>query len=195
MQPTAGLRPRSLIFQHDRLYFHALLRINYTTYDVHRAQDVISPSTSHHNVMVLTNDDMTEQSGHRFAYARVLRVFHVKVLVVDSAGTVDYTPRRMDVLWVRWYKICDPDVNGWEAQKLDKVYFPPCDSEGAFGFLDPSDVLRASYIVPAYGEGKCNADGGEISDRAQSKEDWAQYYVMRYASESFVYSLLTYTSA
>ena len=104
--------PTSIILQHDRLYQHALLRVNYTTYDVRRLQDVISPSTSHHNIMVLA-DRGDGEAGHPFAYARVLRVFHVNVLITATTATVDYCPRRMELLWIRWYRLWNPEVDGW----------------------------------------------------------------------------------
>src|ERR1700733_3919195 len=56
-QGDAG--PHSILFNKDRLYLHNVMCINYTGYDVRRSQDVINPSTSHCNIMVLagSNDD------------------------------------------------------------------------------------------------------------------------------------------
>lgn len=172
---------QSLILQHDRLYIHALLRINYTTYDVRRAQDVISPSTSHHNVMVLADDSKGKscQFIHPYAYAKVLRVFHVNLLEVGAHGAVNYYPRRMEVLWVRWYQLWNPDIDGWHSQQLDELSFPPIDDTDAFGFLDPSDVLRACHLVPVFAKGRKYEDGTGISQCAKDQDDWARYYIKR----------------
>jgi hypothetical protein len=43
--PTEHADHDRIFFQLDRMYKHALLRVNYTTYDVRRAQDVINPNT------------------------------------------------------------------------------------------------------------------------------------------------------
>src|SRR5215471_20976245 len=51
-------KPESILFKHDRLYRHNMIRINYTTYDVRRGQDTIHPKTSHCNIMTLKNHDM-----------------------------------------------------------------------------------------------------------------------------------------
>lgn len=45
----------SLIIKDDRLYHHSTARVNYTTYDVRRAQDVINPQTSHCLVTVYSS--------------------------------------------------------------------------------------------------------------------------------------------
>ena len=39
----------------DRFYRHNLMRLNYTTYDIRRAQDIVNPSTSHCNIMLLAD--------------------------------------------------------------------------------------------------------------------------------------------
>ncbi|KIM55540.1 hypothetical protein SCLCIDRAFT_30255 [Scleroderma citrinum Foug A] len=39
----------------DCLYKHNLMRLNYTMYVVHRAQDIINPSTSYCNIMLLAD--------------------------------------------------------------------------------------------------------------------------------------------
>jgi hypothetical protein len=41
-------------FKADQMYRHNMMRINYTTYNVRRAQDTINPNTNHCNVMLLS---------------------------------------------------------------------------------------------------------------------------------------------
>jgi hypothetical protein len=41
----------------------------------------------------------------------------------------------------------------------------------AFGFLNPSDVLRGSHVVPAFAKGKLHPDGKGLSHLAQDSSD------------------------
>lgn len=72
-------------FQHDCIYKHAFLHINYTTYDVRRDQDIINPRMSKCDIMVLSNEDEYTKN-HPFWYARVLGVFHMQVVQSTPSG-------------------------------------------------------------------------------------------------------------
>lgn len=168
----------SILFKHDRIYSHNLARINYTTYDVRRCQDVVNPSTSHHNIMVLVDPDGDPLSDHTFRYGRVLGIYHVNVVYVGP-GMVDYQPHRMEFLWVRWYNQQESSQNAWSLRKLDQIQFPSMTEEDAFGFIDPSDVVRSCHIIPAFAKGKLHADGIGLSFCAEDSSDWAAYYVNR----------------
>jgi hypothetical protein len=178
--PLTDIDPRSVLFHKDRFYSHNIMRINYTTYDVRRSQDVINPSTSHCNVMVLagSNDGGDSTSDHPFRYARVLGVHHVNV-VYAGPGMPDYQPRRLEFLWVRWYRTVDTLHSGWDSRKLDRVQFPSMTDDDAFGFIDPANVLRSCHIVPAFARGRRHADGKGLSYFAQDSSDWVAYYVNR----------------
>ncbi|EGN99376.1 hypothetical protein SERLA73DRAFT_28488, partial [Serpula lacrymans var. lacrymans S7.3] len=60
---------------------------NYTTYDVHRVQDIINPRTSHCNVMLLSPCDDTGTQSHPFCYVRVLGIYHANIVYVDFRTT------------------------------------------------------------------------------------------------------------
>jgi hypothetical protein len=161
------------------MYKHRLMRINYTTYDVRRSQDVVNPFTSRCNVMVLADSGDDESSAnHIFKYARVLGIYHVNVIYVGP-GMVDYQPHRLEFLWVRWYEQVDVLLSGWATLKLDRLKFPPIVSDDAFGFLDPSDILRASHIIPSFARGQIRDDGRGLSICARDSSDWHAYYVDR----------------
>jgi len=49
--------------------------------------------------------------------------------------------------------------------------------DGAFGFIDPKDVLRGCHIIPNFAKGKQQADGVGISHCAKDVRDYNQYYV------------------
>ena len=122
------------------MYRHHLARFNYTTYDVRRSQDVINPGTTHRDIMLLANDGDKSNADHPFYYARVLGIYHVNVSYMKE-GMQDYTPRTMKFLWVRWFEYDGNRSVAWADLRLDSVRFPPMASEGAFGFVDPNDIL------------------------------------------------------
>jgi hypothetical protein len=73
----------------------------------------------------------------------------------------------------------DTSFSGWNARKLDRVQFASITDDDAFGFVDPSDILRGCHIVPAFASGRLHADGKGLSHCAQDSMDWAAYYVNR----------------
>jgi hypothetical protein len=172
--------PNTIIFKSHRIYKHGILRVNYTTYDVRRSQDVVNASTSHHNIMVLADpgDDDNSTTSYPFRYGRVLGVYHANVVYVGP-GMRDYKPRRMEFLWVRWYRNMGVVKTGWQTRKLDRVRFLPVADDDAFGFIDPSDVLRSCHIIPAFAKGLLHVDGKGLSRCACDSSDWVEYYVNR----------------
>jgi hypothetical protein len=150
------------------------MRINYTTYDVRRKQDTINPATPHRDVIVMAEND--DDSEHPFLYARVIGIFHANIIYTGSPA-VDYRPRRLEFLWVRWYEL-DPKApaGGWANLTLDRLRFPPMATENAFGFIDPADVVRSSHIVPQFAAGKRYVSEG-LSRCARDSGDWKSYYV------------------
>jgi len=93
--------PRELTgihFKGERMYLHNIMRINYTTYDVRRAQDSINPRTNHRDIMLLSHRD-DDTPHHEYEYARVIGIYHVNV-VYTGPGMLDYRARRLDFLWV-----------------------------------------------------------------------------------------------
>jgi hypothetical protein len=127
-------------------------------------------------MLLASNTDNPNESNHPFLYARVLGIYHANVIY--TAGG-DYTPRRMEFLWVRWFKYDQVRSIGWADLKLDPLGFPPMAAEGAFGFVDPEDVLRGCHVLPAFSKGRARADGVGLSTLAQDAKDWSRYYVNR----------------
>ena len=166
-----------ILVKADRMYRHNLMRLNYTTYDVRRAQDVINPSTSHCNIMLLADsDDPAAGEQYPYLYARVLGIYHVNATYIGP-GMIDYRSHRIDFLWVRWYQCVDRCSS--QHTSLDRVYFPPMAEPDTFGFVDPDDVLRCCHIIPHFAQGLQHLDGKGISHCAQDKLDWRYYYVNR----------------
>ena len=177
MLPSLESSEDEILFKHDRLYRHQILRVNYTTYNICRKQDTINPSTPCRDIMVLANREA--DGDHPYAYARVIGIFHINVIYA-GARRHDYSPHRMEFLWVRWYEL-DPlePLGSWGTKRLDRLRFPPMDTEDAFGFLDPKDALRAAHIIPSFKAGKRSPDGSRLSSSAKDEEDWRSYFQNR----------------
>lgn len=167
-----------VLFNGNKIYRHRLLRINYTTYDLQRDFDTINPGTDHRDIMLLSGSD---GNNHPFSYARVLGIFHANI-IYSGPGSKDFRSRRIEFLWVRWFEVmqnCSTAV-GWDHCHLDTVRFLPMANEDAFGFVDPSDVLRASHIIPSFADGLLHPDGVAMSRCASDGNDWKFYYINRW---------------
>lgn len=159
-----------IILKGNRIYRHFLLRVNYTTYDIRRNQDVINPNTDHRDIMVLS-----KSTQHPFSYARVLGIYHANVVYLGP-DSKDYLARRMEFLWVRWFELVSPAKDGLT---LDTLRFVPMVNPDAFGFVDPSDVLRGCHLIPAFHKGRLHPDRIAMSTMARDGDDWKQYCVNR----------------
>ncbi|KAI0349319.1 hypothetical protein OH77DRAFT_1490928 [Trametes cingulata] len=175
-----------LALRNNRVYWHRVLRVNYTTYDRQRTQDSINPRT-HPDILLLSQDPRT----HPYLYARVLRVFHVNARVLSSDAD-NFEP--VYVLWVRWFRIDSTFEGGFEARRLHRVEFVPVGcADDAFGFVDPADVIRGAHLIPAFAHGRTKellgpsiARDGPTSGKARSRlqpsdssknSDFKFYYV------------------
>jgi hypothetical protein len=172
--PTDNDGTNFVFIKNDLIYHHRVTRFHFTTYDVRRGTDVINPGTARCNIMLLA--DTTDP--HHFLYARVIGAYHANVIYTGT-GMRDYEARRMDFLWVRWYDVVDPASSGWGASKLDSLRFLPINGPDAFGFVDPSDVLRGCHVLPTFVKGKRHMDGVGVSRCARDGKDYHRYYVGR----------------
>ncbi|KAF9466647.1 hypothetical protein BDZ94DRAFT_1157658, partial [Collybia nuda] len=153
--------------------------INYTTYDIRRDQDSMNPRT-HCDVMLYSPE--TDPTSHPFWYARVLGVFHANILHTGP-NAYNRSVQHMEFLWVRWFGVEPHYKSGFKTARLPKVGFvPESDPTGAFGFLDPSVVLRGCHLVPAFSGGRTNELLQTRSPTAArlpgETDDWANYYVI-----------------
>ena len=154
-----------VVFKGDHIYRHHLCCINYTTYDVRRAQDTINPHTNHRDIMLLA----PLESAHPFLYARVLGIFHTNI-IYTGPGLKDYFPRHLEFLWVCWFKVMDVPA-GWEHTALDSLRFVPMSQDDAYGFVDPASVLRSCHLIPVFSGGRMHPDGISVSQNARDGAD------------------------
>ncbi|KIJ59331.1 hypothetical protein HYDPIDRAFT_46993, partial [Hydnomerulius pinastri MD-312] len=165
-----------VVFKGNRIYSHPLLRINYTTYNLHREMDTVNPRTDHHDIMLLAHAGGPER--HPFCYAHILAIYHANV-VFTRPESRDYQARRFEFLWVRWFQLLDTPA-GWEHSSLDKERFMSMDQADVYGFVDPSDVLRCCHLVLVFADGRLHPDGVAISRNARDSDDWKYYYINRF---------------
>ena len=99
---ACNLQEEDIVFKYNCIYPHNIMRINYTTYDVHRAQDTINTNTSKQDILVLSCES-DSNSAMPFLYARVLGIFHVTTICIGGSKP-DYNPVHLDFLWVKWFE-------------------------------------------------------------------------------------------
>ncbi|KAJ3569072.1 hypothetical protein NP233_g5289 [Leucocoprinus birnbaumii] len=145
-----------------------------------RAQDSINPRT-HADVMVLAGDPESEASeaasnrdDHPYLYARVLGIFHAEV---QWAKSPEVSPEfaTIDFLWVRWLIRDTGHPCHFRNRRLPLLEFA---DEGAFGFLDPDNVLRGCHLIPAYARGQISGLQKSICRHAEDGRcEWQYHYV------------------
>lgn len=157
----------------DTLYRHKVLRVNYTTYDMRRAQDSLNPRT-HADFMVLGHEEGPD--AYPYWFGRIVGIFHADVLHAGAATDVE----RMDFLWVRWFVRDSAYKSGSKAKRLCRVAFD-IEEDFAFGFLDPQEIIRAVHLIPAFAHGRSNDALGPSLVRQPQEEDkdWNYYYVCK----------------
>ncbi|EJD49366.1 hypothetical protein AURDEDRAFT_45492, partial [Auricularia subglabra TFB-10046 SS5] len=120
--------------------------------------------------------------SHPFWYARVVGIFHVNV----SHEKLAREPKRLDVLFVRWFGH-DPDHSGgWAARRLDRIGFIPDSDPDAFGFVDPAIVVRACHLIAGYAHGQTDELLAPSKLRDTDDGDWRYYYADRFADNDMM---------
>ncbi|OSD02393.1 hypothetical protein PYCCODRAFT_1410834 [Trametes coccinea BRFM310] len=173
--------------ENDRIYRHKQLRVNYTTYDMRRNQDVINPRR-HRDIMLLAGDPHRTDDDHPYWYARVIDIFHANVRYIGPGATRAMRKwQRMDFLWVRWFVHDLDHLGSFQERQLPRLHFLEVQGNTAgdlFGFVDPGDVLRAAYILPGFNHGTTNELLGpsKLARRTSDNgEDYEYYYACIFA--------------
>ncbi|KAJ3549639.1 hypothetical protein NMY22_g803 [Coprinellus aureogranulatus] len=169
-------------FKDDRIFSHKMLRMNFTTYDVRRAQDVIHIETPQCNVMLLNNryNSGTRSVEHPYLYGKVLGVFHADVSYVGYLpGGNSPTPayRRIDFVWVNWYNFIESKTEF----SLDRLASFPANWEGGLAFIDPSDIIRGVHLIPQFSLGRSPYPRVKSKLVAGKQEAWNVYFINRFA--------------
>ncbi|KAL6302330.1 hypothetical protein BKA93DRAFT_737045 [Sparassis latifolia] len=155
---------------HDCIYQHTIARINYTTYDVQRDQDLINPRIGKCAIMVY-HPTTPGVSSRPWVFASVLDIYHTLILRPGMSE-----PKRMEFLWVRWMHTVDIFTHGPAVKHMKRVAFEPLSSPNAFGFINPAQVIRACHLIPAFHHIHIT----DLPSVARDPEgDWRYYYVNR----------------
>ncbi|KAJ2980785.1 hypothetical protein NUW54_g10956 [Trametes sanguinea] len=168
----------SLEIKDDCAYEHTVIKFNYPTYDMRRAQDPVNPCT-HPDIMML-NEDANEE--HPYWYARVLGVYHVQVHYSGPKASSPGVWTRINFLWVRWFTHDMTTSTGFPHRQLPCLSFASLDDpdSSAFGFIDPATIIRATYIMPSFHSG--TTVDLLPSDSVARKDGTDDDYVYNYAS-------------
>ena len=159
------------------MYKHEVFRVNYTTFDMRRGQDSVNIRT-HPYIMALAHEDEGEDEQHPYWYAKVLGIFHVNIRISGNFDVV-----RMDFLWVHWFGR-DPDhPGGFKKRRLHRIGLLDSTSPTSFGFLNPSDVLRAVHLIPVFSIGRTPESPGLDIDEEESESDF--FYVSMYSNQPY----------
>jgi hypothetical protein len=161
-EPVYTDEERSMLnIQRNQIYPHSTLRVNYTTYDMYRDQDVIKPSVPSRSFIITT---APPNCGALFWYGRVLGIYHTEVTHPPTHG---HQPQKIQFLHVRWM-VEDPEHEGsFRECRLDRLSYHPVPRD-AYSFLDPSLVIRGCFTIPGFQWG-----------RDQTGTDWDCYYAIR----------------
>jgi hypothetical protein len=143
-------KDRNMIsFVYNCIYRHKAIRINYTTYDMRRSQDLVNIRTNS-DVMVIGHEDNAD--AHPYRYACVIGIFHANVHYQNpESGAMD--TQHMDFLWVRWFVQDLAYHSGFDVCCLPWICFVPSEDKSAFGFLSPDVIIRASHLIPGFAHG------------------------------------------
>ena len=160
----------------NQVYSSQLLRVNYTTYNIRRDQDSVNPHT-HSDVMVSSHED--DPQAHPYWYAQVLGVFHLRVLHLNPSA-MNRLVQHMEVLWVWWFGLVPGHWFGSKVAQLPKIGFVPDTDLLAFGFLDPSLVVHATHLIPAFNDGwtaELLATSPTAGRLPGETDDWVAFFV------------------
>jgi len=94
----------------------------------------------------------------------------------------------MEFLLVRWFGHHVGHYGGWKARHLHHVAFVGADLGPSFGFVDPSHIIQAAHLIPAFAYFKTTnlLKPSKIGRRdIDDDEDWCYYYVGMYVLRLF----------
>ena len=176
----------SVPISNNQIYLVQTLSVNYTTYDVRRDRDTVNPR-NHCFVMVRSSEDTP--GAHPYWYAQVLGIYHAIISTTHPEARNQNT-QHMEFLWVRWFGVEPKYRHGPRYARLPMVGFVEDTDELAFGFLDPSLVIRGCHLIPRFHTGRTKAlmayDGPTAARAPGLMDDWTNYYV-----NMFVFPLIS----
>jgi hypothetical protein len=147
--------------------------MEHTTYDLQRDGDSIHLNFGNQAIMVYSS---TSPGTEPWAYARVIAIYHV---FVHAMGNPE--PQHLDLLWVRWMEQDLSELSGENSRQYCRISFIPQSGVPgeALEFIDPSQIIRACHLIPAFHLGRTR-DRLSPSMARDSDGDWRAFYPNRY---------------
>jgi len=138
--------------------------------------------------MLFAHDDQTQPDSHPFWYAHIHGIFHTWV-IHSGPRSSNSNLHKMEFLWIFGLG-CEPYYHsGWRPLCLDCVGFISTQEDRpSFGFIDPSNVVCAAYLIPtfAYGQTLKFLGPSIIHDHSEEEqdEDWNSFHMNRWAFQT-----------
>ena len=164
----------TVIIEQDTIYRHKVIRVKYMTYDLRQNQDSLNPRTRNADFVILA--PKVNEDSHPDWYGRILGIYHANVYHVGRSSQ----SRKMEFLFVRWFGRDTTPTPGWKTKRLHRLAFVPGNGEQAFGFINPSQIIRAVHLIPAFKWGKVTdllAKSIIARGILDPVQDWQLYYV------------------
>jgi hypothetical protein len=168
-----------IFIENDMLYEHPIASINYTSYEVQREKDTVHVGYGRTSIEVFA-PTLREDENEPWLYASVLTVYHVNVRTTSNPK-----PQTLTLLWVRWMQRASAGLTGPNSQNYSRVSFSPWSAVpgSTFDFIDPSHVIRACHLIPAFNLGR-TFDLLNPSIARDPEGDWSAFYANRYVLDS-----------
>lgn len=168
-----GENTERIFIDNDTLYEHPILNIKYTSYEVLQEKDIVHVGYGRTGVMVYAPG---QNENEPWSYANILAVYHIIVRTASNPK-----PQTLTVLWVRWMERSTTCLAGMNSKNYARVsYVPWSGTRGdAFDFVNPSHIVRACHLVPAFNLGRTHA----LLDPSIARDpegDWCAFYANWY---------------
>ena len=169
----------SVRFVGSKIYSVQTCCVYYTSYDLQRQCDTISPC-SHPDIML--RSPVTTPGASPYWYARVIGIYHANIWAENPAIRHGKKVRCMDFLWVCWFGDQSGYRSGFSKARLPKIGFVESTDEFTFSFVDPALVIRGCHLIPAFNGGRGNwllSKSYSIarSLKSEDADDWLHFYV------------------
>lgn len=134
-------------------------------------------------VLLDEGEEVVDEDRKPYGYGHLLAVGHM-MLRYNGPGQektglfADGRHHMMHILRVRWYEQDDSYKSGWRARRLPRLMLLPSHEKGAYGFLDPMDVIRGWHIIPAFRYDDMTQSTGQTAVRSveDDTEEHPYYY-------------------
>jgi hypothetical protein len=166
-----------IFIENQTLYEHPILNIKFTSYKVKQEKDIVHVGYGRTGIMVYTP---TLGEDEPWSYANVLAVYHAIVRTTSNPE-----PKTLTILWVRWMQCSAVGLAGPNSRNYTRVSFVPWSGDlgSTFDFVDPSHIIRACHLIPAFNLGR-TTDLLDPSVARDPKGDWCAYYANRCGLDS-----------